>query len=159
MRLKLMAGIAAVSVFVADIVSKNAIVDALAAKAGPIEITPFFRLVMVWNKGITFGAFGGGGHDLQPLILAGVALAIVAGLLFWLARTKSPMEAVAIGLVTGGAMGNIRDRLIHGAVADFFDVYAGEYHWPAFNVADSAICVGVFLLVLKSFLEKKDEKA
>jgi signal peptidase II len=77
-----------------------------------------------------------------------VALAVVAGLLWWLGRMERPLPALAIGLVVGGALGNVIDRLRFGAVVDFLDVHAAGWHWPAFNLADSAITVGVAGLVI-----------
>jgi len=113
----------------------------------PIEVTPFFNLVMVWNRGVSFGLFA---HEAEvmPYVLSGVALAISAALLVWLARAERRWIAAAVGLVIGGALGNVIDRLRFGAVADFLDVHAAGWHWPAFNVADAAISVGVGMILL-----------
>lgn len=114
-----------------------------------IEICPFFNLVMVWNKGISFGMFAG--HN-QPLALVALSAVIIVILLGWLYKNHSPLVAFALGSIIGGAIGNIIDRLRFGAVADFFDVHAGTWHWPAFNIADSAIFIGVVLLCAHSML-------
>lgn len=116
----------------------------------PIEVTPFFNLVMVWNRGVSFGLFA---HEAEvmPYVLSGVAVAISAALLVWLARAERRWIAAAIGLVVGGAVGNVIDRLRFGAVADFFDVHVAGWHWPAFNVADAAIVVGVGMILLDGF--------
>jgi signal peptidase II len=121
----------------------------------PIAVTPFFNLVMVWNKGVSFGLFSG--HD-QPLILSMLALAICAILAAWLMKAHTRLVAFALGLVIGGALGNVIDRLRFGAVADFFDFYIGNAHWPAFNIADSCIFIGVVLLCIDSMVtpSKKD---
>jgi signal peptidase II len=84
---------------------------------------------------------------------------IAAGLLVWLSRERDRASALAIGLVLGGAIGNVIDRLRHGAVVDFLDFHLSGYHWPAFNLADSAIVVGALLLVAESFMVKKKEAA
>jgi signal peptidase II len=78
----------------------------------------------------------------------------------WIARLKptAKLEAISLSLILGGAVGNLIDRLLFGYVIDFLDIYYGSYHWPAFNIADSAICVGAVLLILDSF-RKKDEAA
>ena len=114
-----------------------------------IPVTPFFNLVMGWNRGISFGLFDGD-SAINVWVLPLVALAIVAALVVWLRRVQGVWLASAIGLVIGGALGNVVDRLRFGAVADFLDFHVAGYHWPAFNVADSGITVGVTMLVLDS---------
>lgn len=115
----------------------------------PIVITDFFNLVMVWNRGVSFGLFAGD-SDAMRWILTALALSISAGLVVWLARTPSRFVAVSVGLILGGAIGNAVDRMRFGAVADFIDLHVGGWHWPAFNLADSAITVGVVLLIADS---------
>ena len=115
----------------------------------PIEITPFFNLVMVWNKGVSVGLFAG--HD-QPWALTAISFAICAVLLGWLWRAENRWVAGALGLVIGGALGNAIDRIRFGAVADFFDFYIENLHWPAFNIADSCIFIGVVVLCIDSML-------
>lgn len=117
------------------------------------DITPFFNLVMVWNKGLVWGLMrqdGGAGQ----LALAGFGFAILIILLLWLVRAKTRALSLGLGLVMGGALGNIFDRLRHGAVADFFDFYAGNWHWPAFNIADIAINIGVAILIWDTLSSK-----
>src|SRR6516162_8866871 len=77
-------------------------------------------------------------------------------LTYWLSRVESPLLAVAIGLVIGGAIGNVIDRICFGAVVDFLDFHVGSWHWPAFNVADSAICVGVAVMLLDGLLLRRE---
>lgn len=108
-----------------------------------MELLPFFNIVLVWNYGISFGMFAA---DRQPLLLVLMSAAIVLVLLAWLGRNTSKLQAVALGLVIGGALGNVIDRLRFEAVVDFLDVHLGSYHWPAFNIADSCIFIGVVLL-------------
>ena len=118
------------------------------------QVTSFFNLVLTYNRGVSFGMFNYGSHSagLNALLFSLGALAIVAGLVYWLSRVTSPLLAVAIGLIIGGAVGNVIDRIRLGAVVDFLDFHAGLYHWPAFNVADSAICVGVAAMLLDGLL-------
>lgn len=116
-----------------------------------IEITPFFNFVYVWNRGISFGLFNTD-SPWNRWLLSALALAIVAFLLIWLWRAHHPLVIVALGLIIGGALGNVIDRSLYGAVFDFLDVHAYGYHWPAFNIADSAITIGVSLLVVDSVL-------
>jgi signal peptidase II len=85
--------------------------------------------------------------ETGPWILSAVALIIALGLAFWLTRVTHLLTALGVGLVIGGALGNVIDRLRFGAVFDFLDFYVGTYHWPAFNVADSCITIGVVLLL------------
>jgi signal peptidase II len=117
-------------------------------------ITGFFRLVTVWNRGVSFGLMSHEGV-VPPWALSGVAILVCIGLFIWLRRTDRPFTAWGIGLVMGGAIGNVIDRARWGAVFDFADFYVGQWHWPAFNVADSAIVVGVGLMLLDSLIREK----
>lgn len=123
----------------------------------PIEVTGFFNLVMAWNRGVSFGMFA---HEaaIMPYVLIAVALAITAFLVVWLRRTDRVFQAVCIGLVIGGALGNVIDRFRFGAVADFLDFHVAGWHWPAFNVADSCIVVGVVLLVLDGLFDRSEQR-
>jgi signal peptidase II len=116
-----------------------------------IALTPFFNLVVVWNRGVSFGMFDSASR-LGPWILSGLALAVVVLLLGWLRRVDHPITAAGLGLIIGGAIGNVIDRVRFGAVIDFLDFHALGWHWPAFNVADSAICVGALLLLVDGLL-------
>ena len=104
-----------------------------------VTVLPFFNIVRLKNNGISFGLLG----SLPPWLLTLAALSIVAVLFYWLWRTADRQIATALGLITGGALGNIVDRVRHGAVTDFLDFHINNYHWPAFNFADSAIVCGV----------------
>ena len=134
-------------VLIADVISKWVILDHVMQPPRTIEVTGFFNLVMVWNPGVSFGLFGGSG-EVGRWVLSVLALAISAFLLNWLRQLDRRLPALAIGMVIGGAIGNVIDRVRFGAVADFLDFHALGYHWPAFNIADSAITVGVALLVI-----------
>ncbi len=117
----------------------------------PVEVTGFFNLVMVWNRGVSFGMFSQG-DELSRWALTALAAVICVVLFVWLARTPSRFLMWVVALVAGGAAGNIIDRVRFGAVADFFDFHLGGFHWPAFNIADSLIFIGVALLVLDSIV-------
>ncbi|MGI9506383.1 MAG: signal peptidase II [Geminicoccaceae bacterium] len=117
----------------------------------PIRVTSFFDLVLVWNRGVSFGMFNNAGA-YGPMILSGIAIAVVLGLLYWLRQAENRLTVMALGLVIGGALGNVIDRFRFGAVVDFLDFHIAGYHWPAFNVADAAICVGAVLLLLDGLL-------
>ncbi len=120
-----------------------------------IDILPFFNLVMVWNKGISFGLFNGD-TTYGPLLLLTLATGIVVAFIVWLHRTNSPLTACGLIFIIGGALGNMLDRVRFGAVADFLDFHVAGWHWPAFNIADSTICIGIAMLLIHSlFFEPK----
>jgi signal peptidase II len=145
---------AAAAVFVLDQLTKWWILDVVMRPPRVIEVSPFFNIVLVWNRGASFGLFGDGGA-WAPWALIALAGAIAVGLGVWLWRTKSRFAALALGLVIGGAVGNVVDRLRFGAVVDFLDFHLGGQHWPAFNVADSAITVGVVMLLADSLIVRR----
>ena len=138
----------AIIVAILDQLSKAAVLAFFAGRGfGDREtVTSFFNLSLTYNRGISFGLFNGGA-GLNSLIFSLAAGAIVALLIFWLSRATSPFLAFAIGLIIGGAAGNVIDRLRLGAVVDFLDFHVQSLHWPAFNLADSAITVGAVLLI------------
>lgn len=120
-----------------------------------VDVGPFFSVVMVWNRGVTFGFLSDTPYWGQWAFI-GLSLAIVAVLLLWLRRLESRWRAAAIGLVIGGALGNVIDRIQYGAVADFLDFHVDTYHWPAFNMADSAITVGVTIMIFDALFGPKE---
>lgn len=123
-----------------------------------VEVTGFFNLVLVCNTGISFGLLPGE-SPLKAWILSAFAVAVVAGLLVWLRNKDSLLLMVGCGLVVGGALGNVVDRLRVGCVIDFLDVHAAGWHWPAFNLADSGITVGVTLLIVHGlFFDAEESK-
>ncbi len=138
-----------------DQASKWWIVTSVMVPERQIEVTSFFNIVMVWNRGISFGLFGG-----QPAamvwVLTGVSVVIVTVLGVWMRRTTRLWVAAALGAVIGGAVGNVIDRLYYGAVADFLDFHVGQWHWPAFNLADSAIVLGVAVLMVDAFIAAEE---
>lgn len=117
-----------------------------------IDIMPFFKLTYVHNTGAAFSFLSEAG-GWQRWFFAGLAMAISVVIAVWLTRLKKheTLLAVALALVLGGAVGNLIDRLAYGYVIDFLDVYYQSWHWPAFNIADSAITLGVILMLAESF--------
>ena len=145
----------AVATLIADQLSKHLLLAYLVKAGTIVDVIPdFFRLVIVWNRGVSFGMLGGD-RSLPPWLLSGVAIAVCIGLFIWLRRTDRPFTGWGIGLVMGGAIGNVIDRARWGAVFDFADFHVAQWHWPAFNVADSAIVVGVGLMLLDSLIGEK----
>lgn len=123
-----------------------------------IEIVPYFNLTYVHNTGAAFSFLSEAG-GWQRWFFAGLALVISVVIAVWLARLKrhETLLAVALSLILGGAIGNLIDRLAYGYVIDFLDVYYQTWHWPAFNIADSAITLGVVLMLVESFGLGKSE--
>lgn len=120
-----------------------------------VEVTSFFNIVMVWNFGVSFGTFNHENGWSAP-VLSGLALILCLVFGLWLLRTSSTTQAAGLALVIGGALGNVIDRMRMGAVMDFLDVHVLGWHWPAFNVADSCICVGVGIILFHAvFLDRK----
>jgi signal peptidase II len=142
--------LAAAIVAALDQATKIWIVQVVMQPPQVIPVTPFFNLVLGRNCGVSFG-FLTLDCDLSAWILSALALAIVAVLIFWLRQAEGPWIGGALGLVIGGALGNVLDRIFQGGgVIDFLDFHIMGYHWPAFNVADSAIVVGAAILILES---------
>lgn len=111
-----------------------------------VEITDFFNLVMVWNRGISFGMFHGA--DNSNYFFMGFTTLIVILLFYFIKKAGNKYEVIAFGMIIGGALGNLVDRIIRGAVADFFDFHIAGNHWPAFNIADSCVFCGAALLII-----------
>lgn len=146
-RLVLLGGVLAGVTILADQISKWWLLTGPLQQPRVIELTPFFNLVTAWNRGVSFSLLHTDSAS-GPFILSALSVVISIALAIWLLRVAKPLPAVGIGLVIGGALGNVIDRLRFGAVFDFLDIYWGNYHWPAFNLADSAITTGVVLLLL-----------
>ncbi len=152
--------ITALIVLIIDQVQKNLMVHGFCGNGieylpqcvGLISsVTSFFNLVLVWNYGISFGMFQGA---YSIYIISALGLVIVGFLLWWLSKPQKPLICLSIGFIIGGALGNIIDRFNFGAVADFFDFYITysnkQYHYPAFNIADSFIFIGAGLIIIDS---------
>lgn len=138
-------------VWALDQASKHLVVSTLAP--GEIwEVIPgFFNLILVHNRGAAFGLFSHLPDGIREWVLFGTTFAALAVVMFFLVRDYAGDSVAQTGLmmILGGAAGNITDRVRLGEVVDFFDVFVGSYHWPAFNIADSAICLGVVMLLFR----------
>jgi len=124
-----------------------------------VPVMPFFNFTMAHNYGAAFSFLSSAG-GWQRWFFAALAVVVSVALTIWMKKLKpnAKMEASALALIIGGAVGNVIDRFVHGYVIDFLDVYYGSYHWPAFNIADSAICIGAVLLILDSFRNKTESQ-
>ena len=147
----------AILVLLLDQVTKLAILEWVKPPEAGIAVTGFLAIVLVWNRGMSFGMFNTG-DPLIPWLLGGVSIAVAVGLVWWLARARRWMVIVGLGLVLGGAVGNLADRFIYGAVVDFVLLHAGRWHWPAFNLADSAITLGVIALLWDSLFGARESR-
>ncbi len=117
------------------------------------RLTFFLNLALTCNTGVSFGILNRTG--VSSTVFSLVATCIVIGLIVWLRRVRTGFLAVAIGLVIGGAIGNVMDRIRFHGVVDFLDFHMGTWHWPAFNLADSAICLGVAAMLLDGLLLRR----
>lgn len=126
------------------------------AERGVVEVTSFFDLKMTWNRGISYGLLeqdsAGGRYALIAVSLIAVVL-----IFMWISHSTNRLAAISLGMITGGALGNIIDRIIHGAVADFFAFHYGGFSWYIFNIADVAICAGVAGLLLDWLISKPEK--
>lgn len=138
-----------VIVVILDQITKH-MVSHFLLKIIAYPVCPGFNIVLVHNYGSAFG-FLADAAGWQLYFFIAVALLVLVFLVGWLARMRSNerLKAIAVALILGGALGNMLDRMINGYVVDFVDLYVGPYHWPAFNLADSAICLGALLLIWK----------
>jgi signal peptidase II len=146
-----------VAVIVLDQLTKQLAVDLLEMHQ-PVAVAPFLNLTLTYNTGAAFSLLNDAG-GWQRWLFAGLSVVVSIVIVAWLRRIPSGERWLACGLalVLGGALGNLWDRLLIGAVVDFIDVYYQRWHWPAFNVADSAICVGAALLIISTFKARPEE--
>jgi signal peptidase II len=164
MRTSLRAGIAAAfATLVIDQASKLWLLYVFdIGHRGTVRVTPFFDLVLAWNIGISFGWFQNDSPVVQTTLMVVKALAVIA-LAIWMARSRTVLASIALGMIIGGAIGNAIDRIAYGAVADFalFHIRIGgnTFNWYVFNLADAAIVAGVMALLYDSFLGLPAAKA
>ncbi|MBW1901073.1 MAG: signal peptidase II [Deltaproteobacteria bacterium] len=148
----------ALVVILLDQISKLAVMHNLRAHESVPVIAGFFNLVHVRNRGMAFGFLNRPDISFGFYVLVGASLVAIVLLLIWFIKLKEndSLTILALSLILGGAVGNLIDRLRFREVVDFLDVYVGAYHWPAFNVADSAITVGAFLIAINIFFRHKN---
>ena len=141
----------AAAIVLADRVTKLLVLGSFAP-GERLQVTPFFNMVLVYNKGAAFSFLSEAGGWQTPLLIAFalVAIGILGTLIVRSPRRR--LMCTGFALVLGGALGNLIDRFRYGQVVDFLDFHAGGWHWPAFNVADSAITIGALLLILEGFV-------
>ncbi|QXO17896.1 MULTISPECIES: signal peptidase II [Vibrio] len=147
----------ALLVFVADIGIKLVVMNSMGfGWENRIEVLPFFNLLYVHNYGAAF-SFLSDQAGWQRWLFTAIAFVVVGMLAFWMRRlpASDKWNNVAYALIIGGAVGNVFDRVVHGFVVDYLDFFWGTYHWPAFNLADSAICIGAVMIIADGFRPKK----
>lgn len=132
---------------VLDYLTKKIVVDNIALH-DRIEVLPFLNIVYVENRGAAFGMFAGLGNNVFILI----ALAAIIIIFIYASKVQKGIELIALSLILGGAAGNLLDRIRIGKVVDFIDIYIKNWHWPAFNVADSALTIGIAILIWHNFM-------
>ena len=137
--------------------TKFLVVQKLPLYQRVVVIQGFFNLTHVRNTGGAFGIFGGEKGGLSSVLFVVVSLIAVVAIIFFFAKVKESEKVVtlSLSLILSGAIGNLIDRLRYGEVVDFLDFYLSTYHWPAFNVADSAICIGIGLMALEVLIRDR----
>lgn len=149
-------GIIVILIIIAlDQISKDAALDFTRISL-KVEINKYLNFVHVWNKGISFGLFNQ--FKNSSYIFLSISSIITFILIFWLMQSGKFATYFPLSLVIGGAISNIIDRIRHGAVVDFIELHIETYFWPAFNLADSFICIGVFFLIIDSVFEEVERK-
>lgn len=147
----------AVAVIVLDQITKAVITDKLFVYGTHKVIDGFFSLVYVMNPGAAFGFLAGAPEIFRYLFFIGISFLAMLLIIYYILKSKQERLPVIISLtlIFGGAVGNLIDRIRFGAVVDFLDFYIGTWHWPAFNVADSAISIGAVLMVWEMLVNRK----
>lgn len=138
-------------VIIADQITKH-LVRVYIKSYEVLNILPFLRIVHIRNEGAAFGLFRGFGN-ITFIIISIIAIIVVIYLLF-----RDKRDRINLSLILGGATGNLIDRIIYGNVTDFIDLYAGRFHWPAFNIADSALTIGISLMFFNHLKQIMREK-
>jgi len=136
-----------------DQISKIGIIYNFSKNTDYLELGEYLNFVLVFNNGISFGMFNEFAYSSYLFSL--ISIVIVCFLLKWYKDSVILWENVALGCIIGGAIGNVADRIMYGAVVDFIQLHWKNYYWPSFNVADSAICFGVCVLMILNILNEK----
>ncbi|MBN8827674.1 MAG: signal peptidase II [Sphingobacteriia bacterium] len=139
-----------------DLYTKKLAFEYVKSKGNMVEVLPILNLVTVNNHGISFGMFQN--PEYGKIIFTLLALIISAYLIWNMIKENKLILTIATAGIVGGALGNVIDRIINGSVADFLDFHYREYHWPAFNLADSWIFIGVFIILLYDLFWNKKTK-
>jgi signal peptidase II len=156
------------AIILLDQVSKGTLIALITGRVPPMapawelvpvpylmaHVTKFFNVVFTWNPGTSFSLFRALGES-APIIIIFVTAFVIGFILYYLIRRADSFERMPLAFIAGGALGNLIDRVRFGAVVDFLDFHIGGAHWPAFNVADAFICVGVALYILNWFVARR----
>ena len=145
-------------VLVIDQATKLSIDRSMDLHSSITVVENFFNITYLRNKGAAFGVLANSGYRLPFFILVSLVAIAVIIVVFYRLRPDQKFTAFSLALIFSGALGNLIDRVRLGEVIDFLDAHWYSHHWPAFNIADSAICVGVFLLAIDMFIEEKRQK-
>lgn len=154
LRQKMLAILVIALIIILDQITKHAVLTHFQSGGTSFSITSFLNFVLVKNQGISFG-FLNFGYFTGVWFLTALTISITLGLFVWLWKSEGCMTVSTLALIIGGAIGNILDRIRHNAVIDFLDFHAAGWHWPAFNVADSAITLGVGLMIIYQYRHKE----
>jgi signal peptidase II len=139
----------AITILIVDLLTKSFMADMLTNTGGMLDILPFLDFRLGYNRGVSFGLLSS--QNLwMPWVLAFFAFAVSVYLMSRLRRSETKIDAIWIGLIIGGALGNGIDRLLDGVVTDFIDVHGFGYHWPTFNLADVVIVLGVAIVLIQN---------
>ncbi len=149
--------IIAIAVIVIDQLSKYYILHEFLGVNAYVALTEWFSVVRAWNTGVSFSMLNNYGN-VGAWLLSALAIAIVLMLFHWLRKEDNRVTQMALGMIMGGALGNVIDRVRFGAVFDFLDFSIGEAHWPAFNAADSFICIGAAVIIAQAVVAKFKQK-
>jgi signal peptidase II len=153
--------VVAAAVIVLDQLTKSAIVARFSLHESYAVINNLFNLVYVMNPGAAFGFLAGASATFRYIFFIGITVLAIVLIIFYLLKSKPKniLIVLSLTLIFAGAVGNLTDRIRFGAVVDFLDVYVGTWHWPAFNVADSAISIGAILIIWEMILTRKKGSA
>ena len=151
----------ATAVIVMDQITKAAIMTKFFMHESYAIVDGFFNLVYVMNPGAAFGFLANMSETFRYFFFMGITVAVILLIIYYIVKSKPQdmIMVISLTLIFAGAVGNLIDRIRFGAVVDFLDVYIGTAHWPAFNVADSAISLGAILMILGMIVQRKKEKA
>ena len=142
--------------FIGDFYTKFLVIENVCVLNGNINVLPFFNIVCVLNTGVSFGMFAGMENGANILL---VVTTLILGVVYYLMHGEKDLWVkYGYSVVISGAFGNIIDRFLHKGVVDFLDFYYNDWHYPAFNVADSLVFIGVCLIIGRQFFVKKEEK-
>ena len=159
LQLKARLGVVSLAVLVIDQWTKHLAESSLAGRPPRTVIPGFLDLVHVENTGVAFGLFAAGSSTIGVLILTLLGMVALTLVLYHFLRTPDTNKGAlfSLSLILGGAVGNLVDRMVSGSVTDFIDVYVWTHHWPTFNAADSAITIGIVLLMFDAFFPRRTD--